>query len=65
MSGHYFDANHRNEGNDLLDKDEKDFSNEENGNKFNFKNDNISSLFIGYNQNNKNRKEISDNLFNK
>ena len=41
---------------------ENDYLNEENGNNYNFKNDNISSLFIGYN---KNRNEMNENMFNK
>ena len=41
---------------------ENEYLNEENGNNNNFKNDNISSLFIGFN---KNRNEMNENMFNK
>ena len=58
------DNNNKNESENIFDIDEKDFSNEENGNKFNF-NDKLTSLFIGFNPKNNNRKDIDDNLLNK
>ena len=57
--------NNKTENENIYDIDEKDFSNEENRNKFNFNNDKLSSLFIGFNQKNKNRKDIDDNILNK
>ena len=51
-----------NKNKEKINTQENEYLNEENGNIINFKNDNISSLFIGYN---KNRKEINDNMFNK
>ena len=63
----FFNINNNNktENENIYDIDEKDFSNEENRNKFNFNNDKLSSLFIGFNQKNKNRKDIDDNILNK
>ena len=67
MGEEFFNMKNKNESKDIFEIDEKDFSNEENGNKYNFNNDNISSLFIRFNQNNKNknRNENNDNIFNK
>ena len=42
--------------------EDENLKNKENGNKFNLYNDNISSLFVGYNRK---KEEINDNLFNK
>ena len=57
--------NNKNESENIFDIDEKDFSNEENGNKFNLNNNKLSSLFIGFNPKNKNKKDIDDNTLNK
>ena len=65
----FFDINNnnsnKNESENIFDIDEKDFSNEENGNKFNLNNNKLSSLFIGFNPKNKNKKDIDDNTLNK
>ena len=68
----FFDINNnnnnnsnKNESENVFDVDEKDFSNEENGNKFNLNNNKLSSLLIGFNPKNKNKKDFDDNTLNK